>query len=67
MAQPFKPGDLVQLKSGDPTMTVKVVPPENFAGEYICECFGTGFIRQSHGFLPYSLIAADAMHAKGLA
>jgi len=67
MVQPFKPGDLAQLNSGGPTMTVKSVPPENFARECFCECFGTRSIRQSHGFLPYSLIAADAMHAKGLA
>jgi len=33
----FKPGDLVQLKSGGPKMTVKAIDPEN--GEAYCQWF----------------------------
>lgn len=42
MAASFKPGDIVQLKSGGPAMTISELPTDyggNWTGKYRCEWF----------------------------
>ncbi|HWE86636.1 MAG TPA: DUF2158 domain-containing protein [Terracidiphilus sp.] len=53
MADQFKVGDIVQLKSGGPPMTVKSVEVLN--GECLCEWFGGGNTLKSHKFFPETL------------
>jgi uncharacterized protein YodC (DUF2158 family) len=58
MAQKFKTGDIVQLKSGGPQMTVKEAPREPLGGEIICQWFGGKELEQGW-FPPDSLKKAD--------
>lgn len=52
----FEIGDVVQLKSGGPKMTVKFSPPEK--GEVLCQWFG-GSKLESGYFPKASLIKID--------
>jgi uncharacterized protein YodC (DUF2158 family) len=52
----FKGGDVVQLKSGGPAMTVS---KERRAGELVCEWFDVTGKYQSQDFEPDSLKAYD--------
>lgn len=52
MADGFKPGDVVQLKSGGPRMTVESI---RAGGRVICEWF-TGDRREVSGFEPAALV-----------
>jgi uncharacterized protein YodC (DUF2158 family) len=62
MNQKFKTGDIVQLKSGGPNMTVKDVGDATFGKpEYICQWFGGRKLEQ--GIFPQDsleLAKADA-------
>jgi uncharacterized protein YodC (DUF2158 family) len=58
MAEQFKVGNIVQLKSGGPPMTVKSV--EALDGECFCEWFGDGSTLKSHTFFPETLKEAKA-------
>jgi uncharacterized protein YodC (DUF2158 family) len=53
MTEQFKLGNIVQLKSGGPPMTVKSVEAVN--GECLCEWFGGGNTLKSHTFFPETL------------
>lgn len=53
MADQFKVGDIVQLKSGGPPMTFRSVDAVN--GDCLCEWFGGGNTLKSHKFLPETL------------
>ncbi|MGH0265140.1 YodC family protein [Sinorhizobium meliloti] len=53
MENEFKPGDVVQLKSGGPPMTVSDVP-KGSATKYICVWF-KGASKEQAGFEPHSL------------
>ena len=52
----FKEGDLVRLKSGGPTMTVKT--KGGFEDDLICQWF-SGSKLQNGYFIPSSLIKAE--------
>lgn len=56
MEQSFKKGDIVQLKSGGPKMTIKeLVPKELFhSGDYICQWFSGASLKQGY-FSPNSI------------
>jgi len=57
--QQFKPGDVVQLKSGGPKMTVSSVEsPPNGKVQYICEWFDADLKRLSAIFTPPVLMLA---------
>jgi uncharacterized protein YodC (DUF2158 family) len=49
----FRKGDIVQLKSGGPTMTIKQMP-DGLGDEYICQWFGGKKLEQGY-FPPESL------------
>ena len=55
MAQEFQTGDIVQLKSGGPTMTVRALLETGpYEGEYSCQWFAGKKLEAGH-FLPESL------------
>jgi len=56
MATTFKKGDIVQLKSGGPAMTVE--DPKNYAGDVDCVWFA-GARRSRAPFDPESLISYE--------
>jgi uncharacterized protein YodC (DUF2158 family) len=59
MSEEFKAGDVVQLKSGGPVMTVKQLHKATpYVGQYQCQWFG-GKKLESGFFFPYSLKQAD--------
>ncbi len=63
MAQQFKAGDIVQLKSGGPLMTVKTGDLE----ECYCEWFGSGNTLQTHEFTTANLKKAEVSAEMSLA
>jgi len=58
MAAAFKPGDIVQLKSGGPAMTV-VKESEYDAGHYVCTWF-KGASKENGRFVEASLKTYEA-------
>ena len=51
MAQKFKPGDIVQLKSGGPAMTVESIHTDSLSGTfkgYFCEWFKGASKERAH-------------------
>ena len=61
----FKTGDLVQLKSGGPTMTVKSAPDDStYSDEYHCVWFAGSKLSDGH-FLADSLLSVDENKSSG--
>ncbi len=61
MAEQFKPGDLVQLKSSGPVMTIKGIYHASALAEPECLCeWFSGVDLQQASFLPTSLKSAAA-------
>jgi uncharacterized protein YodC (DUF2158 family) len=60
MAQSFKEGDVVQLKSGGPKMTIDGVAPQ---GKYYCVWFA-GAKREFHSFSAETLTPWTESKAK---
>ena len=59
-ATEFKPGELVQVKSGGPVMTVELVGTSAMYGEEMVRCVwfekvGNKQVPQTHGFAPVVL------------
>jgi len=65
MPEQFKMGDIVQLKSGGPPMTVRSIEAIN--GECLCEWFGGGHALKTHRFLSETLKRAEVSEELSLA
>jgi uncharacterized protein YodC (DUF2158 family) len=65
MTAQLKVGNIVQLKSGGPPMTIRSVEAIN--GECLCEWFGGGSALKSHTFALETLKGADASEEVSLA
>lgn len=64
MAEQFKPGDIVRLKSGGPDMTVSAIGSGVFAGEIHCEWF-SGKKHEHCWFTPAALVSVERQAAEG--
>jgi uncharacterized protein YodC (DUF2158 family) len=64
MSEEWKPGDVVRLKSGGPTMTVVTVGESQFGEPTVwCEWFDDKNQPQKHTFSPTSLQTPPARRA----
>jgi uncharacterized protein YodC (DUF2158 family) len=59
MAEAFKPGDTVRLKSGGPDMTVDSISDSYGVPQVYCEWFNSKDEPQSKSFAPTSLVKVD--------